>query len=80
MDEALHAVQKLLELQPDTAGYYDTLAYVYAGKGDLANAVKAQAWPQVGTPIPASSATPWKTSASRREEKKKSEAATGPRQ
>ena len=43
MDEALRYAQKSLELQPDTAGFYDTLAHVYAGKGDLAAAVKAQA-------------------------------------
>ena len=29
-----------LELKPDNAGYYDTLAHVYAAKGDLKSAIK----------------------------------------
>ncbi len=36
MDEAVRYSQKSLELQPESAGFYDTLAHVYAGKGDLA--------------------------------------------
>ena len=34
-DEALKCSRKSLELQPDEGGYYDTLAHVYFGKGDL---------------------------------------------
>ena len=43
MDEALKCSQKSLELQPDESAYLDTLAHVYFGKGDFANAVKYQA-------------------------------------
>jgi len=43
MDEALRYSQKSLELQPESPGFYDTLAHVYAGKGDLAGAVKYEA-------------------------------------
>jgi tetratricopeptide (TPR) repeat protein len=41
-DEALRCAHKALELQPEEGGYYDTLAHVYFGKGDFANAVKYQ--------------------------------------
>lgn len=41
-DEAIQASWKSLELQPNEAGYYDTLAHAYAGKGDWENAVKYQ--------------------------------------
>jgi tetratricopeptide (TPR) repeat protein len=41
-DEALRCARKSLELQPEEGGFYDTLAHVYFGKGDLANAVKYQ--------------------------------------
>ena len=43
MDKALKCSQKSLELQPDEGAYLDTLAHVYFGKGDFANAVKYQA-------------------------------------
>jgi len=42
LDEALTCSQKSLELQPNTAGYYDTLAHVYFARGELENAVKYQ--------------------------------------
>ena len=41
-DEAVRCARKSLELQPEEGGYYDTLAHVYFGKGDLENAVKYQ--------------------------------------
>jgi len=41
-DEALKCSRKSLELQPEEGGFYDTLAHVYFGKGDLENAVKYQ--------------------------------------
>jgi tetratricopeptide (TPR) repeat protein len=41
-DEALRCSLKSVELRPDEGGYYDTLAHVYAGKGDYENAVKHQ--------------------------------------
>lgn len=42
LDEALKCSLKSLELEPDTGGYYDTLAHVYFAKGDYENAVKSQ--------------------------------------
>ncbi|MCE5267755.1 MAG: hypothetical protein LLG00_07705 [Planctomycetaceae bacterium] len=42
-DEALRAAQKAVEIDPDRAGYYDTLAHVYAHRGDFDSAVKFQA-------------------------------------
>lgn len=42
LDEALKFSQKSVELKPDEAGLYDTLAHVYFAKGDLDNAVKTQ--------------------------------------
>ena len=42
-DEAIRCSRKSVELQPDEGGYYDTLAHVYFGKGDLKNAVKYEA-------------------------------------
>jgi tetratricopeptide (TPR) repeat protein len=41
-DEALKFSLKSVELKPDEAGLYDTLARVYFAKGDLDNAVKNQ--------------------------------------
>lgn len=41
-DAALRYSKKSLELSPDAGGYYDTLAHVYAGKGDYKNAVETQ--------------------------------------
>lgn len=40
LDEALRCSQKSLELEPDSGGYYDTLARVYYTKGDYENALK----------------------------------------
>ncbi len=42
LDEALKCSLKSLELEPETGGYYDTLAHVYFAKGDYENAVKSQ--------------------------------------
>jgi tetratricopeptide (TPR) repeat protein len=42
-DEAIKYSRKSLELRPDYAGYYDTLAHAYFGKGDLKSAVRYQA-------------------------------------
>ncbi len=42
VDEALRCAHKAVELSPDNGAYFDTLAHVYAGKGDYANAVKFQ--------------------------------------
>jgi tetratricopeptide (TPR) repeat protein len=41
-DEALRSAKKAVELEPDEAGYYDTLAHVLYAKGDYAEAVKQQ--------------------------------------
>ncbi|MEE9603264.1 MAG: hypothetical protein V3V75_08170, partial [Thermoguttaceae bacterium] len=41
-EEALKSSRKSIALQPDSGGYYDTLAHVYFGKGDFENAVKYQ--------------------------------------
>ena len=40
--EALKSSRKSIALQPDSGGYYDTLAHVYFGKGDFENAVRYQ--------------------------------------
>ncbi len=42
LDEALRYSHKSLELSPNEAAYYDTLAHVYFAKKDYANAVKYQ--------------------------------------
>jgi len=42
LDEALRFSRKSLEADPNVAGYLDTLAHVYAAKGDLREAVKIQ--------------------------------------
>jgi tetratricopeptide (TPR) repeat protein len=42
MDEALRCAKKAVELQPDTAGYIDTLAHVHFARGEYAEAVKQQ--------------------------------------
>lgn len=42
VDEALRCAHKAAELSPDNGAYFDTLAHVYAGKGDYASAVKYQ--------------------------------------
>jgi tetratricopeptide (TPR) repeat protein len=42
-DEALRCAQKAVELDADNGAYLDTLAHVYAGRGDYASAVKHQA-------------------------------------
>jgi tetratricopeptide (TPR) repeat protein len=42
-DLAIQYSHKSLEIMPDTAGYLDTLAHCYAGKGDFKNAVHYQA-------------------------------------
>ena len=42
LDNALKCSLKSLELEPETGGYYDTLAHVYFAKGDYENAVKSQ--------------------------------------
>ena len=39
-DQAIKMSLTSLDLKPDDAGYYDTLAHVYAAKGDLKNAIK----------------------------------------
>jgi tetratricopeptide (TPR) repeat protein len=41
-DEALEFSNRSIALQPESGGYYDTLAHVYFGKGDYVNAVKTQ--------------------------------------
>lgn len=41
-DEAVKLSQRSLEIRPDYAGFIDTLAHCYYGKGDLENAVKHQ--------------------------------------
>jgi tetratricopeptide (TPR) repeat protein len=41
-DEALTYSKKSVEIEPQTGGYYDTLARVYFAKGDYENAVKYQ--------------------------------------
>ncbi len=43
LDEALRYSHKSLELRPNEAAYYDTLAHVYFARNDYANAVKYQA-------------------------------------
>ncbi len=42
LDEALRCSHKSLELSPNEAAYYDTLAHVYYARNDYANAVKYQ--------------------------------------
>lgn len=41
-NEALRCAQKAVATNPENGAFYDTLAHVYAGKGDYANAVKYQ--------------------------------------
>jgi tetratricopeptide (TPR) repeat protein len=41
-DEAIKASKQSLDIRPETAGYLDTLARCYYGKGDIAAAVKTQ--------------------------------------
>jgi tetratricopeptide (TPR) repeat protein len=41
-NEALQAAQQAVAAKPDSGAYYDTLAHVYAGRGDYANAVRYQ--------------------------------------
>jgi len=41
-NEALRWAQKAVATNPENGAFYDTLAHVYAGKGDYANAVKHQ--------------------------------------
>lgn len=43
VDEALRCAHKAVTMSPDNGAYFDTLAHVYAGKGDYENAVKYQA-------------------------------------
>jgi tetratricopeptide (TPR) repeat protein len=42
VSEALRCAHKAVEMSPENGAFYDTLAHVYAGKGDYANAVKYQ--------------------------------------
>lgn len=42
LDEALDCSKRSLQIRPDAGAYYDTLAHVYASKGDVDAAVKAQ--------------------------------------
>lgn len=79
MDEALRYAQKAVELEPEMAGYYDTLAHVYASKGDLAGAVKAQAKAAKLEPHSGLIRRALDDFRKRLEEKKKSEAAAAPR-
>ncbi len=78
-DEALRYAQKSLELEPEKAGFYDTLAHVYAGKGDLENAVKCQAKAAKLEPHSGLIRRALDDFRKKLEEKKKSEAATGRR-